>query len=289
MIWRWMLLVPLWACLAAPAGADELTIAAYNVENFFDVYDDPYTNDGDPKETYELERVASALRAIDADVVGFSEIENTAVLDALIQEYLPDMGYAYTTVQPTNSQRGIHLGIASRYPVVSITSYRFNTLTLPGDDRQWRFARDLLHAVIDVNGIKVDVFVVHFKSRRTVSDDDPRSSTWRLAEATFTAALIQELLAEDPERLLTIMGDFNDELETPTIQALLRAGLINSHADVPVEEQITYLNPPYRSQIDFIFTSPTLAAATVSAEIISDPELTDGSDHAPVTLTVDLP
>ena len=275
--------------LTFPAIAQErITIAAYNVENFFDTWNDPYTNDGDPKSPDDTALLAAALRELDADIIGLSEIENTAVLDAMVQQYLPDMRYTDYTVQPTNSGRGINLGIISRYPITSITSYRFNDLTIPGTNQTWRFARDLFHAVIDVNGTPVDIMVVHFKSKRD-SEGDPQSANWRYAEALFTRQRIDQILADNPDRLLAVMGDFNDTEETRTMTTLTEGPLASLHAHLPAEQRVTYLREPYRSQIDYILASPALQAITQSATVPTDPTILNGSDHAPVAATFLIP
>jgi len=299
------------ACLALLAGvsnvaaqdADVLTLATYNIENAFDVYDNPYSRDEgtDVKLRWEYEKIAEALKATDADVVGFQEVENEAVLQTLVDEYLPGMGYDYVAVPQTNDSRGIKLGLISRLPVVSITSYRWQTLTHPDADRTWRFARDLFHAELKLeNGEALHVMVVHLKSKGS-RDGDPKSTMWRTSEAMRIHAIIADRLEDNPDERIVLMGDFNSQLGEPGMSAILAPApgsgpdsppmLSDSHDLIPMEDRTTYPSERFpNSVIDFILTSPALTAGLIheSAKILSDPDLTRGSDHLPVIASFDL-
>jgi len=275
------------------ADDGKLVIACYNVENMFDVFDDPYTDDQntDVKSREEVATIAKAIQEMDADIVAFSELENLGLLHAMVDEFLPNMGYVYVDVIKTNSGRGINLGVMSRYPILSVTSYRHRKLTLPGESREWRFARDLMKAEIqlgeDEDAPILDLFAVHLKSKRT-TDNDPKSAKWRLAEAIEMREIIEQELEEDPDRLLAIVGDFNDTPDSDPVAQFIKAGLFDAHAKLPAANRITYLNKPFRSTIDYIFVSRALAIKQTGARVILNSELTAGSDHAPLTATFDL-
>jgi len=123
---------------------EEITIAAYNVENMFDVFDNPYTKDEqtDIKSRSAIQSLAQAIEAMDADVVAFQEVENEHILRAMVKEFLPDAGYDYVAVIPSNNNRGICNGVISRKPILSVTSHRWLDLKLPDDERTWRLSSD---------------------------------------------------------------------------------------------------------------------------------------------------
>lgn len=279
--------------------ASSLRIASYNIENAFDVFDDPYTRDEgtDVKLRWEVEMISGVLKKIDADIVGFQEIENEAVLQAMVDEYLPGMGYESVTVPLTNDGRGIKLGLISKLPVISVTSYRWQTLQHPDADRTWRFARDLFHArVLTEGGQVVNVFVVHLKSKGS-RDGDPQSVMWRTSEAMRIRQIIGKLIADNPDELVVLMGDFNSKPGEPGTSAILAPGpdgqpvLSDCHVDIAMEDRTTYPSERYpNSVIDFIFTSPAMSARLVpgSASIFGDPEMTKGSDHLPVVAEFDM-
>lgn len=299
----WVILLVL--LVGYPATAQESTklrIATYNIENAFDVFDDPYTRDEgtDVKKRWEIQMIAEALRVIDADVVGFQEIENEPVLQALVDEFLPGMGYDYVAVPLTNNPRGIKLGLISRLPIHSVTSYRWQTLTHPDADRTWRFARDLFHAQLEAPGNNpgefIHVFVVHLKSKGS-RDGDPQSVMWRGSEARRIRQIIGDRLALNPNEQIILMGDFNSKPGEPAISALLAPGpggrtvLSDSHLGIPMADRTTYPSKRFpNSVIDFIFTSPAMTRRLVpdSAWIFNDPKLIKGSDHLPVVAEFDL-
>lgn len=300
---RWLVMI-LFVCLLtvppAVSRADEattLTIATYNFENFTDVFDDPYTTDEDTpvKARADIEGLAKRLREINADVVGVTEIENEGVLRAMVGEFLPDLNYQYFMVLPGNSNRGVGVGIMSRKPILSMTSYRYLDLKLPDEARVWRFGRDLLRVTVQATEEKtVDIFVVHFKSRRS-SAGDANSEKWRLAEATMTRKIVGEILTRDAGAMVAVVGDFNDTPESPAMKLFTEnAGgdgvkLLDVHASLPPDQRITYLNAPYRSTIDYILTSPSLGARLIAgSEKVYNTGETTGTDHAAIVAAFEL-
>lgn len=284
------------AC-AAPAltFADErFTIAAYNIENAFDVFDSPYTDDEEMevKQRWQLESIAKAVRKLDADVVAFAEVENEHVLQAMVDAFLPDAGYKHVVVSPTNSDRGINLGIISRVPIKRIASHRFREFPQEGREMPSRFARDFPQFTLQVTPQnEVELFVVHFKSKRD-SEGDPNSNAWRLAETREAKRVLDEVLEDSEQDLIAVVGDFNDEPGTPPIQTFTGdLGFVDVLSQqLSGEARISYMREPYRSAIDHIMVSPKLAQRLLpsSAMIIHEPELNKGSDHAPVAASFDL-
>jgi len=275
--------------------AEDLTIAAYNAKNLFDVFDDPYTEDEKTqvKSRQEIEALAGAIKYMEADVVAFSEIENEHVLKAMISEFLPDEGYQFIAASNSNSGRGINLGIVSRKPILSVTSHRFGLLTIPSSTRVWSFARDLWQVKLRINDDHVlNLFIVHFKSRRD-SSGDPNSGKWRLAEAMEARRIVEQVAKAHPKEWYAIVGDFNDTPDNPPIKHLLdeEAGLlVDVHASLKPKDRITYLHEPYRSTIDYIMTCPRLAKRLKpgSAEVMTSYSMMRGSDHAPIWATFDV-
>jgi len=284
---------------AAEHTADGLTIATYNAKNFFDVFDDPYTEDETTrvKPREQIERMAAALRAIDADVVAFQEVENAEALRAMARELLPGMGYEHIHTSEGNDGRGISVGVMSRLPVRRATTHRFRDLTLPGEDRTWRFARDLLEVRLAVTPKRaMHLYVVHFKSKRD-SSGDPESRNWRLAEASAARRIINQRAEHYPDAWCAMVGDLNDTPDSATLDALLNPDgatplpLTDAHEHLPDSERITYLSKPYRSTIDYILLGPSLTDRLDrrKTRVISAPKLVAGSDHAPLVAHVRVP
>lgn len=312
---RFLLLVFAAVLLAAPTRPtraelpETLTVVTYNVENYFDVFDNPYTGDegAGVKSRAEVQAIANAIRTLDADVVFLQEIENVQVLSAMVVEMLPNAGYEYAIVQPTNSGRGINLGVLSRVPVLSVTSHRWTPLRNPKmPHKTWYWSRDLMEVSLDI-GLKkpLTVFNVHLKSNRS-GDDDPRSMTRRTTEAMALKSAVRAKLKADPKALVLAVGDFNSDYMVAKDQdgpwpamAYLREPepngkrlLTDVHDGLPRNQRESHPGnaffPP--ANFDYILASHAMAQRLVpgSAHVLTDHALTTGSDHRPVVASFKL-
>ena len=286
--------------LQAQEKENTIRIASYNVQWFMDEYPDPYSialRNVHPKSKDKIQQIMQVIRELNADVVTFQEIENHGILNEVVRDYLPDMGYKYIVVGQTNSGVGQQIGVISRKPIVSTTSYRYSELKLPDDPRTWLFARDLLKVTIQVTPEKtMDVYTVHFKSKRD-SINDKNSNAWRLAESMKTREIIADRLAKEPDAWVVLAGDFNDTPDSPVLRAFIggeKPFLSDPHSGLPEEKRISYLRAPYRSIIDFTLLSPVLASRVVHAKTsvfayeTATPSNIGGSDHSPVVVTLKL-
>src|SRR5215213_10702424 len=128
----------------------ELVVAAYNVLNLFDDYDDPYRNDEitPAKPRAQMERLAESIRQLNADVIAVEEVENRDYLERFVNVFLPDMGYEDVVLFEGNDMRGIDVGLISRVPVGEVRSNRH--VRFPGKDGvPSRFQRDVLEVTLE--------------------------------------------------------------------------------------------------------------------------------------------
>jgi endonuclease/exonuclease/phosphatase family metal-dependent hydrolase len=233
MHWKGALLLLAVACSGAPlpgtvSGPTEMVdvrdlsplsgrcIVSYNVENLFDVHDDPATNDDDftpqgklqwtiDRYTTKLERLAEAI-GWSADgppaIVGLVEVENRTVVDDLARTgVLKPVGYQVVHHESPD-ERGIDVALLvdPRYGKV----LRHEPLSVPLDrDR----TRDVLYVEIALTGDeRLHVFVNHWPSRR----DGARSVPKRMTAARVVREAVDEVLRADPDAQVLIMGDYND-------------------------------------------------------------------------------
>jgi endonuclease/exonuclease/phosphatase family metal-dependent hydrolase len=258
-------------------------LVSWNVENLFDDHDDPYHNEGNTRTTTESRKVrlATAINALNADVVALEEVENRGVLEDFNKRYLKDLGYEVVLFEG-NDQRGIDNALLTRLPIRSATSYRHSEyVDAKGVTR--RFARDLLR--VSIGGeFDADVYVVHFKSQH----GDEKSDVKREAEALKALSIIQAELDKDPDYRAVIAGDFNEVLEMDesknqlSVKFFIDAGLIDACAGT---EKYTYNKKPYLTRIDFALCTKSLASEILKADIIDSlpgVELKCASDHYPV-------
>jgi predicted extracellular nuclease len=269
-----------------------VTIASYNVLNFFDEYDDPYHEDEStpPKPKEELEKLAVSIRALDADVLAMQEVENRGYLERFVRAMLGDMGYEHLVCFEGNDQRGIQCAVLSRLPVGPVTSHRFLRFDSNGKGPvgDLYFRRDVLQVSIEEpDAPAFCVFVVHLKSKR----DGDATETYRVAEARAARRILDGDLRKDKDALFVICGDFNDTWTSPTLKALRGEGpnaLADFLSDVP--KDVVSFNKEPKGMIDFMLASPAMAKRYVpkSYRIVPGGIESTGSDHNPVTAKFEL-
>jgi endonuclease/exonuclease/phosphatase family metal-dependent hydrolase len=268
------------------AAGQELTIATYNILNLFDAEDDPYRNDDStrPKPRAELNRVAQVIRKMDADILALQEVESRGYLERFIDVLLPDMGYEHVVHFEGNDVRGIDVCLLSRVPVGPVTSHRHLQFA-DGDGRMRRFNRDLLAVEFHPEGAKpFEIWVVHLKSNYS---GRKHAEPIRVAEAQTIRGLLDRRLKSSPNADIMICGDFNDTPDSAALRTIIGTGpfaLTSFINEIPETKRITYNREPYRSMIDFILTSQSMAKRYVpkSYRILAGSVETSGSDHNPV-------
>ena len=265
--------------VAAPAQG--VRLMTWNLENFFDRFDDPFTRDDVTSPSFvdatRMQRIADIIHQINPDVLCVEEVENRQILEVFNQAYLSDLGYQVVLLEG-NDSRGIDVGMLTREPVLGATTFRHLRFE-DAEGKEQHFQRDLLRVTLG-GKIQADVYVVHFKSQH----GGARADLVREAEAAAAVAIIQEERAKDPNYRAVITGDFNEVPEEETIQLFLRAGMIDSCAGT---EKYTYNQKPYLTRIDFALLTPALAKDMLKAEVIDRVEgfsLPCASDHFPVVV-----
>ncbi len=227
-------------------GPDHVTFATYNLERFFDTVNDG--NSGPTLTVAALERrlgkasigIRDYLHA--PDILGVTEVENLAVLQALaarinadaIAAGQPDPGYvAY--LEEGFDVGGIDVGFLvktaevgtglARIAVTGVTQEGTDEV-LPNPNGTTSVLNDRPPLVLtatahfaDGRSFPLTAIVVHQRSLSGIEADDGGSNGWisggarvrakRQAQAEFLAGLIQDMQADDPARHIVVLGDFN--------------------------------------------------------------------------------
>lgn len=204
----------------------EFTIATQNVENLFDLVDDPNRSDGrfenwtpTTEEEYRLrlEKHSEQIRVVlgAPDILAIQEIENMRVLtDLALQIHAddPTLIYAGCLLEGTEG-RGIDVAYLFRTDRVNMHDcYR-----MPGSlEARFRTTDDLLDRpplmfsgefVFDGQAFPILLMNLHLRSLSDVDTD--RVQQKRLEQAVMIADYIQHLQTENPALHLAILGDLN--------------------------------------------------------------------------------
>jgi endonuclease/exonuclease/phosphatase family metal-dependent hydrolase len=217
----------------------------YNVENFFDVKDDSLTNDNEylpensrhwtytrmkQKMTHISKVLLNAGGWNPPVIVGMCEVENQWVLSTMIWETgLNNLGYRVVHFDSPD-ERGIDVAMLYRYQRFKVLSARPISVDLGGNERP---TRDILY----VKGIldKTDtlhVLVNHWPSRYGGAS----TSQWKRRVAAIAVKRIADsIFFENPNALMVLMGDFNENPESELFTDVIKAGKL--------DENKAFINP----------------------------------------------
>ncbi len=254
-----------------------IRVATYNIENLFDDADDPALSDrqediDDTKPEGQMDAVALAIRAIDADILCLQEIESRAALDWFMSGRLEDMGYAHIVSIDAGDERGIEQAILSRFPIVESKNWVHRPLggvhpEKYGNGRNWHAGKDIvfhrspLMGVVEVpasvlggdEGYRLRVIVVHHKSGRY-------SDYWRDKETQGLLGALAEIDGETDPLPTLILGDFNAESDAPSVRAYLSSGFKDLIGDNPGPDT-RWTSHESGRRIDLILANEAASAA----------------------------
>jgi predicted extracellular nuclease len=214
------------------ASANEVSVASFNMERFFDTANDPGTSDPVLTTTAFNKRLGKAsliIRNVQhlPDVIGVEEMENLSTLQAVATQVNNDETAA-SGINPNyhaylvegNDIGGIDVGFLvkeSRVTTIDVTQFgKDTTYVEPGGATALLNDRPplVLRASIprpSGGTFAFTVIVNHLRSLSGVDDpaDGNRVRTKRRAQAEFLANLIQSRQTADPTEKIITVGDMN--------------------------------------------------------------------------------
>ena len=211
------------------------TVMFYNVENLFDIIDDPetrdeeFTPDGSKKwdsERYEkkLEDITRVIMSVPGRelpaIIGLSEVENRQVLEDLVQQRGLRREDYRVVLAEGNDPRGIDCGLIYRPELFRYKSHRL----LPVEDRSGKDypLRPILHVYGEAaDGKPLHIYVNHWKSRYGGVKE---TEYLRVFSGIALRRELDRLLSSESEPRVIIMGDLNDEPTNNSIYNVLHAG-----------------------------------------------------------------
>lgn len=219
---------------------DHFVVAFYNLENLFDTMNNPYSLDDDftpsgfkkwnNKKFYKKTRkLAKAIAHIGEDeseapavLLGIAEVENSEVIEKLLEcEELRDIAYDYVHFDSPD-ERGIDTGLIYHKEYFEVLNGMTIPLLIDGENGERDLTRDILYVHGKLNQEEMHVFVNHWPSRR---DGANETAYKRLAAANTIIKKVQEIRNSDPTANFIIMGDFNDDPRSESLQTLMHTGL----------------------------------------------------------------
>lgn len=209
--------------VSAQNQAAVFTAAWWNVENLFDLRDDPKTNDDEFTPTGDrhwtrrrlndkVNGIYKTLLMMDLpDVVGLGEVENAYVLRELCQGTpLAQIPYRYVHYDSPD-RRGIDVALIYRTDRFTVTHSRSISVS---DSAEGYFTRDILLVEgVTAEGDSVCLLVNHWPSKRGGEEADAQ----RLRIADTLRTQMVELHAKHPTAAIIAMGDMNSTADEEAI------------------------------------------------------------------------
>lgn len=214
----------------------QYTIAFYNIENLFDIHNDPFTNDDDflptsdkrwtqKKYDRKIYKIGSVISQIGTDenttppaIVGLAEVENKRVLkDLLASKDLQSINYDYVHYNSLD-ERGIDVALIYNKDVFTVNSSETFNIFITDEDGEIDFTRDVLLVSGMLGGEEIHIIVNHWPSRR---EGEEASSYKRVLAAQKNIEVVNRLKQENPNSKIIVMGDFNDNPNDDSVEELV--------------------------------------------------------------------
>ena len=224
-----MLCIALFSVATLYAQEKPYSVVFYNLENLFDIYDDPETHDEEftpsgvkqwneikyQKKLTNMERVLFDIAKIQKDypiVIGVSEIENRTVLEDLIsQPNLKGANYRICHYDSPDA-RGVDVAFLYRSDVFKLEGS--DNIKLKVEELPNFRTRDLVVMWGTIEGEPFYFLVSHWPSRLGGKE---ASQFKRDACARQIRQIKDSLLRENSATKVIVMGDFNDDATDASI------------------------------------------------------------------------
>ncbi len=262
---------------------NQISIATFNLENYFDEIDD--TGDiAEPKPladevAFKREKIAIVISDVLGcpTILGLQEVEKRSLLEDLVEGLFAPCGFSYEISHlETPDARGLDLAMLSNPEHVEVLEvYQHQTCTHTDTEvidhavecpegEEPLFSRPPLQVNATVNDQRFTILVNHFKSKR---DGESATEPQRLAQAAFIHGLIIQLIKEDGLAVI-VLGDFNDYEKSQVMERIKQGDILKDGlVTVPANLRYSSIFDGSSQLTDWILVSQTVADWIVSATI----------------------
>ncbi|MDL2283047.1 endonuclease [Odoribacter sp. OttesenSCG-928-G04] len=222
----------LWAITFSVSGQAKYRLVSYNVENLYDVTDEPGVNDNDftpagknrwthARYTDKLLKISRTLVAVGEGelpaFIGLSEIENRRVLEDLISKSVLSEGDYEIIHRNSPDMRGIDVAFLYRTEFFTPLQQQFIPISFP-EDKRIR-TRDILYTSgILATRDTLHFFVCHFPSM----SGGELASEWKRERAASTLKhYIDSIQLWNKKANIIILGDLNGKADRTAQKVVL--------------------------------------------------------------------
>ncbi|WP_187432591.1 ExeM/NucH family extracellular endonuclease [Agromyces mariniharenae] len=309
--------------LTAPAVGGDVTVAAFNVLNYFTTLtsQNPEARGAATPEEFAIQKskIIEAINGLDADVVALQEIENSVKLGEAPDEALADL------VAGLNADAGSKVWDYVRTPAAlhdaAITDFITNAIIYKPavvkpsgeaqtiiDEAVWDIAREPIAQTFKYGKSFLTVVANHFKSK-SGTDPSPQQGQDAFNDERVEQAndLLEfaNTLSEGKKNAVYLVGDFNAYSKEDPVQVFAKAGWTDL-AFAKARGQFTYTFDGELGSLDHVLASPAATDRVTGVGIwpINSPEWSQreywgtaaeagtpyrSSDHDPIVVGVGSP
>ncbi len=213
----------------AQTNENTFVVMSYNVENLFDTFDDPVTDDDeftpegvkkwtDDRYKNKLDKLTQVILSIPGKempaIIGLAEVENRNVLEDLVGNKGIRKGKYEIIHEDGRDPRGIECAMLYRPDLFKYKSHEYIPVEDPTNPDY--LYRGILHVQGKaLDGSSLHIFMNHWKSR---SEGIRETEKQRMFTAITLRKQLDILLSQGSDNKVIVMGDFNDE---PTNTSIL--------------------------------------------------------------------
>lgn len=262
------------------------SVGFYNLENFYDTFDDTLINDQEflpngvkqwtlDKYQDKVERLATVISSLGNEsigggiqILGVSEIENKSVLEDLIKsEKLQKRDYKIIHYNSPDL-RGVDVGLIydSKYFVPIKTSSIPLFLYDEANDSARIYTRDVLLVKGIIANEVVYITVNHWPSRR---GGEEQSRSRRINAAALNKRILDSIKIQEPNAKFILLGDLNDNPNNESIKTVLAA-----KKELHEVSDMDLYNPFYKNYLNGEGTTAYNDSWSLFDQIIISPSLT---------------
>ncbi|MFF2271674.1 ExeM/NucH family extracellular endonuclease [Agromyces sp. NPDC058136] len=306
----------------APAVGGDITVAAFNVLNYFTTLttQNPEARGATTAAEFAIQKskIVTAINGLDADVVALQEIENSVKLGEKADEALADLVAGLNTAAGSRVWDYVRTPDALKDAAITdvITNaiiYKRDVVKPSGeaktviDETVWDIAREPIAQTFKYGKSFVTVVANHFKSKSN-NPADPTPETGQdpyngeRVEQAQSLLAFANTLSEGRKNAVYLVGDFNSYAKEAPIKVFTDAGW-SDLLFTSARGQYTYTFDGELGSLDHVIASPAAADRVTGAGVwtINSPEWSQreywgtaaeagtpyrSSDHDPIVVGV---
>lgn len=207
---------------AAPAAAyprpapGEFSVMTFNLNQYALMDRDGNADTLEPKPREEAEAIMAAIHDVSPDILAVEEMGDPAAW-AEFKFSLRQAGLEYPNEEYLRRGRSeLNMAVLSRFPIVERQSHTDDTYTI--GPTQFPVMRGFIDITIEVNPqYRLHLMVAHLKSKVFHSFGQ---AEMRRNEARLLNNHVRDILKDNPEANLLVVGDFNDDPSSAALREI---------------------------------------------------------------------